>query len=152
VAYLGIFVSWIWFPIFDLFYSAFGASRVSAETLASITYLILCLMAGFGYAIRRERKKNKGGVAASSGAHPTMPPGRAPQRLPMAIPSRAIPSRLPLGAPPGRLRIIGNSLSLKYHTSVCPWSAGIFGVNERTFHSTEEAEAEGFRRCRQCLP
>jgi hypothetical protein len=155
VAYLGIFVSWIWFPIFDLFYSAFGASRVSAETLASITYLILCLMAGFGYAIRRERKKNSSQVAtpAASALKATSSNTPAPQALAMARPATAAAAAQQTVRTPARnVRIIGNSITLKYHRSSCWWALGIFGVNLRTFRSIKEAKAEGFRRCEQCLP
>ena len=155
VAYLGIFVSWIWFPIFDLLYSALGANRASAETLASVTYLVMCLAAGFTYAIRRERKKNSSQVAtpAASALKATSSNTPAPQALAMARPATAAAAAQQAVRTPARnVRIIGNSITLKYHRSSCLWALGIFGVNLRTFRSTKEAKAEGFRRCEQCLP
>jgi hypothetical protein len=155
VAYLGIFVSWIWFPIFDLFYSAFGANRTDAETLASVTYLVMCMATGFAYAIRRERKKNSSGVAPPAAGVPTSTPPNvaAPLALPIATPATAAPAAQQAVRTPARnVRIIGNSITLKYHRSSCWWALGIFGVNLRTFASIKQAEAEGFRRCKECLP
>jgi hypothetical protein len=169
VAYLGVFFSWIWFPLFALFYSALGADKAPAETGAILTYAIVCLVGGFAFAIHRDRKKSLIATKAPSATSPAAQPlsQQVKKRLPMApftlpAPSVHPPIPKPAAAKPAAqrnvrrptrpARIVGNNITFKYHDSSCWWTLGIFGVNLRSFPSTKEAEAEGFSRCRECLP
>ena len=152
LAYTGLFVSWIWFPILDLLYSAIGLNRAYSETLTSVTYVALCLVAGFAFAVHRDRKKILDALAApiTGGQTTTARTYQAPQPLPaLATTSGTAPPRR---APPKSRGLVGNNITLKYHSPSCWWALCTFGVNLRKFRSDKEAENEGFRRCKECLP
>jgi len=152
LAYVGLFGSWIWFPILDLFYSALGLERTYSEILASITYGVLCLTAGFKFAISRERKKILYEAAAppAGGQTTTARTYQAPQPLPALATTSGTAS--PRRAPAKSQGLVGNNITLKYHSPSCWWALCTFGVNLRKFRSNKEAENEGFRRCKECLP
>ena len=77
LAYSGIIyvvLGWLVKPALNNFYSALGTDPFYCEDFASLTYVFLCLIAGFGLGLFKNRKK-KSGVASA-------PPGGGTPKLP----------------------------------------------------------------------
>ena len=131
-AIVGLLLIWLWLPLLTGIYGGLGAGNDDASALAWLSYVCVSLFYGFRLAIREHRKSS----TTPRVSHPT------PYRPPLT------PSPAPIGAGP----LVGSRIRLIYHRPSCEWARKISSRNRISFASIANAQAQGYRRCRVCLP
>jgi hypothetical protein len=152
-AFINIWWGWFWFPFLRSIFHAFGATLEGAGYLCIVTFLVVCTWLGH----RRTVAFGTPGPVTQPRMPPTFPPSPpmvrviTPPPVMVAQPMYRMPVNI-RKSPWLATNLIGNRVTLVFHRSGCEWGKKISGRNRRTFSSSFDARANGYRRCRVCNP
>jgi serine/threonine protein kinase len=148
-AFMGIFLSWLWFPLLRLFFAGTGATSQAAPWLAVFTYLAACILLAY----RRTQKEAKPHVATSQPVGWTPAPPISTSRPAPAYSSYSTRSKASgSSASTAPRALVGSKIRMIYHKPSCKWAIKISPRNRVSFSSEADAKGRGYRPCSVCSP
>jgi len=153
-AFMGIFLVWLWVPLFRSSFIGLGASSPAATWLSIITYATACALLAY----RRTKKEARPPVFSSKPASWTASPSvsipipaarSAPVTRSQPAPSRVSTKRT---TTVGNVSLVGSKIRLIYHKPSCKWAIKISYRNRVQFTSEADARGRGYRACSVCSP
>jgi hypothetical protein len=148
--FIGVFVTFLWRPLFVGGFEGIGTSANTANALALLLFISLCVVIAC-YRVVHSGPVVRRLVTPSPATIPTPRPFvPRPQPAPRStFRWQAAGTQTPqqAGAP-----VVGSRSRLIYHSPTCEWARKISARNRVQFQSAAAAQSVGYRRCQVCSP